>query len=89
MQAFEMREGLTLTQLDGYMSNPQIVRFDANIDIENVPDDEVCCICVEKLNNAPSVKLTCRHLFHEDCIRRWLLQKASCPFCNVDVRQSF
>lgn len=45
----------------------------------------------EKLaNNEKTVQLTCKHLFHDQCIRGWTLvgKKDSCPVCleKVDLR---
>lgn len=41
-------------------------------------------------NNEKSVQLTCKHLFHDQCIRGWTLvgKKDTCPVCleKVDLR---
>ena len=63
------------------------LEFDPETDIENVPEDETCAICMEQLRKYPSVKLACRHYFHEECVKTWLIRKAKCPFCNIDVRR--
>ena len=82
-----MQDGLTQDPLARFMANPQIKRFDPETDIENVPEDETCAICMEQLRKYPSVKLACRHYFHEECVKTWLIRKAKCPFCNIDVRR--
>lgn len=42
------------------------------------------------LQNEPSVQLSCKHIFHPECIRGWLIigKKDSCPSCQekVDLR---
>jgi RING finger protein 121 len=58
-----------------------------------------CGICGAELRDAhggggtgaeASVQLSCKHLFHEECIRGWLIvgKKDSCPTCTekVDLR---
>jgi len=48
----------------------------------------------ENLENVEkSVQLSCKHIFHPDCIRGWLIvgKKDSCPACNekVDLRKLY
>ncbi|XP_058071348.1 NEP1-interacting protein 1-like [Magnolia sinica] len=49
---------------------------------------EICCaVCLQdfiKGENARTL-LICRHLFHVQCIDRWLLRHGSCPICRRDV----
>jgi len=44
-----------------------------------------CAICFEALisedGNVYSVP-GCGHMFHEECLRRWKREKATCPFCR-------
>jgi hypothetical protein len=87
MNAFYMADGLTRDQLEQFMSNPQIQRYDVEHVIHGIPEDETCAICMELLTKYECVKLACRHYFHDECIRNWLMRKAKCPFCNIDVRR--
>jgi hypothetical protein len=41
-----------------------------------------CPICFE-LVQRNSKKLSCSHVFHEDCITRWYVTADSCPVCRV------
>lgn len=45
-------------------------------------NDDICSICLEKLNINKVIKLKCNHLFHEKCIQQWLSIKNICPLCN-------
>jgi Ring finger domain len=42
-----------------------------------------CCICLAgyELNDVMRT-LPCRHVFHMDCIDRWMRQSSSCPMCK-------
>jgi hypothetical protein len=39
-----------------------------------------CCICMGQIL-APT-RLPCAHAFHKRCIRRWLLERDTCPTCR-------
>lgn len=45
---------------------------------------DVCSICLE---DGYMVKLSCDHVFHEDCIKKWLHHKNTCPLCRQEVRK--
>ncbi|KAK0412730.1 hypothetical protein QR680_006374 [Steinernema hermaphroditum] len=45
-----------------------------------------CSICFDWLNNTKSTCVTnCSHVFHEECLNKWLSQKATCPLCSRTV----
>lgn len=45
-----------------------------------------CCICMENYNQTDDVKrLPCMHVFHLDCIDKWLQTKPNCPHCRHSV----
>ncbi|VDL60861.1 unnamed protein product [Hymenolepis diminuta] len=47
-----------------------------------------CPICQERLNSSYGVNISslpCGHVFHEDCIRRWLKCRPSCPHCRCQT----
>lgn len=43
-----------------------------------------CSICMNELNsnNINVCKLSCNHLYHTECIEKWLGIKFSCPYCR-------
>jgi len=46
-----------------------------------------CVICAEDIveYGTPIVTLNCQHVFHEDCIRRWLTRRHTCPTCRLEL----
>ena len=42
---------------------------------------EVCTICLE-LVSTNERRLQCNHVFHENCINRWLSRRSDCPVCR-------
>jgi amino acid transporter len=45
---------------------------------------EECSICYEE-NNNPCVVLKCKHLYHKECIDKWLQEHTTCPQCRYDL----
>ncbi|CAI8605859.1 unnamed protein product [Vicia faba] len=49
-------------------------------------EDAVCCICLAKYENNDELReLPCSHLFHKDCVDKWLKINALCPLCKSEV----
>ena len=47
-----------------------------------------CVICLDTVNHGKI--LTCFHVFHEECIRKWVCEvKAECPLCKNDLKKCF
>ena len=45
-----------------------------------------CVICLETFKDGDSVKrLRCKHLFHADCIDKWLRISSCCPMCKASL----
>ncbi|KAF3492643.1 hypothetical protein DY000_02052053 [Brassica cretica] len=49
---------------------------------------DVCVICLEEFrrNDAVRVLVTCRHVFHVQCIDSLCLYKLACPVCRAPFR---
>jgi len=56
------------------------VFFDA---ILKKSDNTECPVCMVDVSNARA--LGCGHVFCDDCIRTWILEKPNCPMCRKDV----
>ena len=51
-------------------------------------EEEVCCICLEKLDDY-ALNLKCRHRFHTNCITKWLKNKTNCPTCRTFINVNY
>ncbi|XP_061359552.1 E3 ubiquitin-protein ligase At1g63170-like [Gastrolobium bilobum] len=52
-------------------------------------EDAVCCICLAKYVDDDELReLPCFHVFHVECIDKWLKINASCPLCKNEVGTS-
>ena len=70
-------------------SNDINSQLDSRI-LENVdnlsPEKKRCTICLEnfvKYNKI--INLSCLHMFHDECIKKWLKKNNYCPICKNEV----
>lgn len=61
---------------------------------ETLIENKQCNICLEELtkdelNDDKLLQLKCQHIYHNDCIKEWLLkQSTKCPTCRTCCRTS-
>lgn len=53
----------------------------------NEQEDRECIICMEEFTLGTKVSWSprqggCRHVYHKECIREWLLRHIGCPYCR-------
>jgi hypothetical protein len=50
-----------------------------------------CLICLEDYNPEEDLRLlSCRHVFHKECVDRWLeTGRNNCPACRSQVRSFY
>jgi hypothetical protein len=52
----------------------------------NNSDNKNCVICFEDFKTGDRSKLLeCGHIFHADCLNKWLLEKSTCPLCMTSI----
>ncbi|KAF8050090.1 hypothetical protein N665_2045s0004 [Sinapis alba] len=52
-------------------------------------EDASCCICLARYGDDEEVReLPCLHVFHVDCVDKWLKINATCPLCKNEVGES-
>ena len=45
-----------------------------------------CCICLANFDKEAQVtELNCKHIFHTECLEKWMETKTICPFCREEV----
>ena len=48
-----------------------------------------CSICMEGFKIGEDISFSpaegCHHVFHHDCLRKWLLRKTDCPCCRITM----
>lgn len=50
---------------------------------------QACCICLINYEDEDELReLTCSHLFHKDCVDKWLKINATCPLCKCEVGET-
>ncbi|VDO95688.1 unnamed protein product [Heligmosomoides polygyrus] len=53
-----------------------------------VPENEAerCTVCLCEFETGEEVRnLRCTHIFHVNCIDKWLVYNKKCPVCRLDV----
>ena len=49
-------------------------------------NNDKCMICLSNFKKGDKEStLPCLHMFHSNCIKRWIFQKSSCPICKYDI----
>ena len=48
--------------------------------------DTECAICLKEFEEKEElIFTTCKHLYHEDCLRKWLIERQVCPLCKYSL----
>ena len=66
--------------------NSKVIEELENTKEEATGVEEPCPICFMEFEKGEEMyRLKCRHLFHKDCLAKWLEQQLSCPMCRAEV----
>ncbi|XP_047949561.1 E3 ubiquitin-protein ligase MBR1-like [Salvia hispanica] len=89
-QGYDVVVRLWSPQSDGHVDLPEddvLSGFRTRrCDDTNQDKEKVCCICLDDLYRVSVTSLDCRHEFHPDCIRRWLVCGENfCPLCKAQA----
>jgi hypothetical protein len=51
--------------------------------------EKECSICCETYEVGQEIyKLSCRHVYHKECLSRWVNTRASCPLCRLPIERA-
>ena len=66
------------------LTEEQFGKFNTEIQ-QNQIEGKQCHVCLENLIlDEKLTELTCKHIFHKDCIKNWLVNCSNkCPMCRV------
>lgn len=54
-------------------------------DTAKLYEEFTCSICISEFNAGDVVrKLICRHYFHHECIKLWIVRQQVCPNCKIN-----
>ncbi len=54
------------------------------LDINNVIE---CSICIENILDEDKDITKCTHVFHKECIKKWLESNNTCPSCKTELKE--
>ena len=75
----KVNKGLNSKQIDTL----PYIKYDKKKYSENYQ----CIICMEEFVKKEKLKLLpCGHIFHDNCIKQWLLKEKTCPFCKSEIK---
>ena len=64
--------------------NGTIIKENKNCGVKYESDKKFeCCICLG--DHFKGLKLSCNHIFCKKCIKTWLKDNDTCPYCKTSV----
>ena len=72
--------------------NKDLSKYLVDLDINKKEELDECCICfsseyenIVSENNYKTIKLKCKHVYHDNCIKTWLKTSGTCPMCRHNI----
>jgi ribosomal protein S3AE len=61
------------------------------VERSTLEESDSCAVCLSDMKEDDENKIVrlvnCKHLFHEQCIRDWLIRDNSCPLCKTPLTE--
>lgn len=87
--AFTQPEEDSTVEWSKYNLEAQFRVATARFAVEEMPTIDAggreCAVCMEGFGSGGGKKVHCGHVFHENCIFRWLSVHNSCPLCRCNA----
>lgn len=95
-QAYAAQDAISDEEEESSSSNPAIPRPQGNTSTAQSPDNEAgvenyqeCPICFTNCSGSDSLALECSHVFHRECLKKWVEENPSCPVCRNPMNEAF
>lgn len=88
---FKLKKNMNLNdqELDSGVGEGGILAAGTEKEREISGEDAVCCICLARYaDNDELRELPCIHVFHVECVDKWLKINASCPLCKTELGEN-
>ncbi|XP_051140648.1 uncharacterized protein LOC127258051 [Andrographis paniculata] len=68
-------------------SLPPWIELLKNMVIMPADSTMTCTVCLEVMTGEgePAAAMPCQHIFHEDCIKKWLIMSHYCSLCRFEL----
>lgn len=77
--------------IDRYKKLIPLIKYKKSKDVDEFNTPE-CVVCMEAFENNSNIRKipSCRHIFHDECLMKWLsgaqqYDAQKCPMCNSDI----
>lgn len=82
-------EEVSHIQTEKYVPKPRAASSSAAGRAAGTDEAEKCVICLGEYERDDVIKrLPCGHIFHSECVDRWLKVNRTCPSCKRSIRES-
>lgn len=65
----------------------QFSNYQEKMQINQSCVENECSICLEAFESQDNINTlhNCQHIYHPECIKKWLIEHKNCPYCRTDV----
>ena len=69
-----------------FTKQPNTNTLTSNVILLDKEEEEICSICLIFFKNGDQIsRLNCGHLFHTNCVNKWISNKKNCPLCRINI----